>query len=174
MTISPISHTRHAAQNHAAPHAGAAKRHASAAKRHASAASHSHSVTAFERAAIVNGGGDAGGPEVQDRFKTMVSRFMPDKAKGVDARFHFVISGPKGGEWYVEIKNGTCTVKTGDGPNPTVTLKASDEDYKKIANGDMNKTIAFIRGKLRIDGSKDAIKAFDTYFKPMDGTHPTG
>ncbi|MBC7461135.1 MAG: SCP2 sterol-binding domain-containing protein, partial [Thermoleophilia bacterium] len=64
------------------------------------------------------------------------------------------------------------TVKKGGGANPTVTLKATDEDYKKIANGDMNKTIAFLRGKLKIDGDKDAMKKFDTYFKELDGTHP--
>ena len=117
----------------------------------------------------VNGGG--GEPEVRERFATLVSRFKPEAAKGVDARFHFIISGPKGGEWYVEIKDGKCTLKEGSGPNPTVTLKASDEDYKKIANGDMNKTIAFLRGKLKLDGDKDAMKKFDGYFKPLDGTH---
>ena len=117
---------------------------------------------------VVGGGG---GPEIKERFDTLVARFKPEAAKGVDARFHFEISGPKGGEWFVEIKDGKITVKKGGGANPTVTLKASDEDYKKIANGEMNKTIAFLRGKLKIDGDKDAMKKFDSYFKELDGTH---
>jgi putative sterol carrier protein len=110
----------------------------------------------------VSGGG---GPSVKERFATLVARFKPEAAKGVNARFQFKLSGPNGGDWYVEIKDGKCTCKQGTGPNPTVTLKADADDYKKIAEGEMNKTWAFLRGKLKIDGDKDALKQFDTYFK---------
>lgn len=164
MTIAPIATYRATAT--AAPH----NVHRAADTLAAATGSNAAITTAFVQAATVSGGG--GGPEVRDRFKTLAARFKPEAAKGVNARFHFVISGPKGGEWYVEIKDGKITVKEGSGPNPTVTLKASDEDYKKIANGEMNKTIAYLRGKLKLDGDKDAMKKFDSYFKDMDGTHP--
>lgn len=100
-----------------------------------------------------------------ERFATMQERFDPAKAKGVDVRFQFDLSGSGGGKWYVEIKGGKLTVKSGTGPNPTATMKASAEDYVKIANGEMNKMMAFLRGKLKVDGDKDALKKFDSYFK---------
>jgi putative sterol carrier protein len=104
---------------------------------------------------------------IKQRFDTMVSRFIPSKAKGVDERYQFDLSGSGGGQWYVEIKGGKITVKPGKGPNPSVTLKADAGDYLKIANGEMSKTWAFIRGKLKIDGDKDVLKDFDSYFKPL-------
>ncbi len=107
----------------------------------------------------------AGTPSIKERFDTMEKRFKPEAAKGVNVRFQFKLSGEGGGEWYVEIKDGKCKVKTGTGPNPTATLMASASDYKKIADGEMNKMVAFLRGKLKIEGDKDALKPFDTYFE---------
>jgi putative sterol carrier protein len=112
---------------------------------------------------VVSGGGSS--MSVQERFATLTKRFLPEKAKGVDARFQFDLSGSGGGKWYVEIKGGKITVKEGSGPNPTVTLKASAEDYLKIANGEMSKTWAFIRGKVKVDGDRDVLGKFDQYFK---------
>ncbi|MCW2927530.1 MAG: sterol-binding protein [Thermoleophilia bacterium] len=107
----------------------------------------------------------AGGMSVKQRFATLEERFKPDAAKGVDVRFQFQLSGDGGGDWYVEIKDGKITVKDGSGPNPTATLKASAKDYKKIADGEMNKMWAFVRGKLKVDGDKDALGKFDSYFR---------
>lgn len=103
--------------------------------------------------------------DARERFSTLQDRFDANATKNVDVRFQFELSGKGGGTWYVEIKKGKLTVKEGTGPNPTATLKASAEDYIKIANGEMNKMMAFLRGKLKVDGDKDAIKKFDSYFK---------
>ena len=107
----------------------------------------------------------AGSMSIQERFATLEKRFKPDAAKGVDVRLQFKLSGPGGGEWYVEVKDGTCTVKQGTGPNPDATLMASAKDYKKIADGEMNKMVAFLRGKLKVEGDKDKLKPFDTWFE---------
>lgn len=101
---------------------------------------------------------------VRERFSTLESRFLPSKAKGVNVRFQFKITGKGGGSWYVEIKDGKCSVKEGTGPNPTATMGADAEDYLKIANGEMNKMWAFLRGKLKVSGDKDELKKFDEYF----------
>lgn len=100
----------------------------------------------------------------KERFATMQDRFNPAAAKDADVRFQFELSGAGGGTWWVEIKKGKLTVKNGTGPNPTATLKASAEDYVKIANGEMNKMMAFLRGKLKVEGDKDELKKFDSYF----------
>lgn len=107
----------------------------------------------------------SGSPSIRERFDTLEQRFKPEAAKGVNVRLQFKLSGDGGGEWYVEIKDGKCKVKKGTGPNPDATLKASASDYKKIADGEMNKMVAFLRGKLKVDGDKDKLKPFDTWFE---------
>lgn len=116
------------------------------------------------RTSFATGGG---GVSVRQRFSTMEKRFKPAAAKGVNIKIQFKLSGSGGGEWYVVIKDGKCTVKEGTGPSPTATVSATASDYKKIADGEMNKMIAYLRGKLKIDGDKDVLKPFDTYFEKI-------
>ena len=114
---------------------------------------------------FLGGARNAGGTSIRERFDTLEQRFKPDAAKGVNVKLQFKLSGDDGGEWYVEIKDGKCKVKKGTGPNPDATLIASAKDYKKIADGEMNKMVAFLRGKLKVEGDKDKLKPFDTWFE---------
>lgn len=153
MQVSPVS-----ARATVAPRAATTGESTEAARRKRAA----NSATAFAAATEVL---PKSSMSVRERFASLEERFIPSKAAGVDVRFQFNLSGKGGGDWYVEIKGGKITVKEGSGPNPTATLKASAEDYLKIANGEMNKTFAYLRGKLKIDGDKDALKKWDTYFR---------
>ena len=155
MTIAPIS---------SAPRAQAVATIYAAAEAAAPVASPAaRTRTSFVSEARVAGGG--GTPSIKERFATLEKRFKPDAAKGVNVRLQFDLSGEGGGKWYVEIKDGKCKVKEGTGPNPDATLKASASDYKKIADGEMNKMVAFLRGKLKVEGDKDKLKPFDTWFE---------
>lgn len=149
-TIAPITRTRRA--QHAA--------HAAASTVATSGSPASRTSTAW-----LGGPRAAGSMSVKERFATLEKRFKPEAAKGVNVRLQFELSGEGGGTWYVEIKDGKCKVKEGTGPNPDATLKASASDYKKIADGEMNKMVAFLRGKLKVEGDKDKLKPFDTYFE---------
>ena len=132
-----------------------------------SAQAHAAAATPARRSDTVFLGGAraAGGVSIKERFATLEKRFKPDAAKGVNVRLQFKLSGSDGGEWYVEVKDGKCKVKEGTGPNPDATLIASAKDYKKIADGEMNKMVAFLRGKLKVEGDKDKLKPFDTWFE---------
>jgi putative sterol carrier protein len=148
-SIAPIHRTRRA-------HAASAAHGAAAA---AAGSPASRTSTAWL------GGARKSSLSVKERFATLEQRFKPDAAKGVNVRLQFKLSGEGGGEWYVEIKDGKCKVKEGTGPNPDATLMASASDYKKIADGEMNKMVAFLRGKLKVEGDKEKLKPFDTYFE---------
>lgn len=149
--IAPISSTSRSRRAGAAPAAAAVV---------AQPASSRRSDTVF-----LGGPRKAGSPSIRERFATLEQRFKPEKAKGVNVRLQFKLSGKDGGDWYVEIKDGKIKVKEGTGPNPTATLKASAEDYRKIADGEMNKMVAFLRGKLKVEGDRKALEPFDTYFE---------
>jgi putative sterol carrier protein len=109
----------------------------------------------------------AGGVSVQERFSTLEKRFLPEKAKGVNVKLQFDLSGPDGGKWYIVIKDGKIKVTEGTGPGADATVKAKASDYKKMAEGEMNKTLAFLRGKLKIEGDRKYLDAWETWFKPI-------
>nr|BAL56609.1 short-chain dehydrogenase/reductase [uncultured prokaryote] len=95
----------------------------------------------------------AGAPTtVAEVFARMPEFFRPEKAAGVDVVFQFRISGPGGGDWYVVVKEGTCTVSPGVHEKPTTTLKMADEDFLALVAGKLPAMQAFTTGKLKIEG----------------------
>jgi putative sterol carrier protein len=102
---------------------------------------------------------------IAEGFATMEARFKPDAAKGVSTRMQFVLTGPGGGTWFVVIKDQKCTVTTGEGSDPDATLMATASDYRKIFNGEMNKVVALLRGKLRVKGEMGAVRPFFACFR---------
>lgn len=118
-----------------------------------------------EATAFVGAPRKAGGMSVKERFGTLEQRFLPEKAKGVNVKLQFDLSGSDGGKWYIVIKDGKIKVTEGTGPNPDATVIAKASDYKKMAEGEMNKTLAFLRGKLKIKGDRKYLDAWETWFK---------
>lgn len=78
--------------------------------------------------------------------------FQADKAQGLEATFQFDISGPQGGQWYVEIKDGGCQVFAGAAPTSSITVSMTDENFVKLITGRLDGTMAFMTGKLKLKG----------------------
>ena len=91
-------------------------------------------------------------PTVDSIFAQMGAQFRSDKAAGMNAKFQFNITGDGGGEWYASIENGACTVSEGTVDGPTVTINASAGDWVDIVTGKLNSQMAFMQGKLRVQG----------------------
>ena len=49
----------------------------------------------------------------QDVFDAMRGSFQPAKAKGVHARYQWDLSGPNGGQWWIEVNDGTYKMGKG-------------------------------------------------------------
>lgn len=107
--------------------------------------------------------------DIATGFETMKARFRPSKAKGLLIRMQFVLTGRGGGSWFVEVKDGTCTVTKGRGKDPGTTLEASAADYLKVSNGEMNKVMALLRGKLRVKGDIGSVRPFFACFDKQRG-----
>ena len=88
----------------------------------------------------------------EESLKEMKNTFKPDAAGNLCATYNFDISGPGGGEWALDIKNGKCELKTGVVSNPSVTISISDQDWLAIHKGKLNSQMAFMMGKLRVSG----------------------
>ena len=85
-------------------------------------------------------------------FEEMKTNFNSEKAAGMTASFQFNITGDDGGEWYADIKDGDATIEEGTTDSPTVTITATDEDWKGIVGGTLNPQMAFMQGKLKVQG----------------------
>lgn len=90
--------------------------------------------------------------EVAAVFTTMISRFDPSKAEGVNATIQFDLSGDNGGAYWLRIADGKAETGTGQSENPRMTLKAKADDFMSVLNGSTNPMQAFMMGKIKIQG----------------------
>ncbi len=108
---------------------------------------------------------DTGGLTVKGIFEKLPDAFQADKAGGVDVVFQFDISGPKGGSWYVTVKEGTCGVTEGSHSGPTTTIKMGDDDFVKLIAGELNAMNAFTTGRLKVEGDLMKSQLIEKLFK---------
>jgi putative sterol carrier protein len=94
-------------------------------------------------------------------FETLETRVDPAKTAGVNNSYLFDIEGA--GQWKVDVRDGKVSVSEGAG-EADVTLTTSQEDFEKIASGDMNPTSAYMSGKLKIKGDMGAAMKLQKLF----------
>ncbi len=100
----------------------------------------------------------------QEVFDGMRTSFRTEKAKVVHVRYQWQLSGPKGGEWWIEVNDGTFRMGKGRINNPNVTFLASDKDWVALSNGTLGGTWAFLTGRLKIRGDKGLAKKLGEIF----------
>ncbi len=76
----------------------------------------------------------------------------PDVVSKINAVYQFNISGPGGGSWSVDCTQPGGKVQAGTAPTPKCTVAAVDQDFLAIVNGKLNAQMAFMSGKLKIQG----------------------
>lgn len=86
-------------------------------------------------------------------LEAMPSRFNPEGAANWNTVVQFNFSGEKGGNWYVTIKDKTCTVIAGTAEKPTATLNTSADTWIGIITGKVRAEMAFMSGQLKIQGN---------------------
>jgi len=100
----------------------------------------------------------------QQVFDGMRQSFQTDKAKGVHARYQWELSGPNGGEWWIDVNDGTFKMGRGKIDNPSVTFITSDNDWVAMSNGKLKGTWAFITGRLNVRGNHAIARQVDGIF----------
>ncbi len=100
----------------------------------------------------------------QDVFDAMRGSFQPAKAKGVHARYQWDLSGPHGGEWWIDVNDGTCKMGKGKISNPTVTFTAKDKDWVAICHDQISGTWAYLTGRLKVRGDQTAARKLGEMF----------
>jgi putative sterol carrier protein len=100
----------------------------------------------------------------QQVFDGMRQSFRADKAKGVHASYQWELSGPDGGQWWIEVNDGTFKMGRGKIDNPTVTFITSDKNWVAMSNGKLNGTWAYMTGRLKVHGPRSVVRKLDEIF----------
>jgi putative sterol carrier protein len=100
----------------------------------------------------------------QDVFDGMRQSFRPEKAKSVHLKYQWQLSGPQGGEWWIEVSDGKFQMGRGKIDNPDVTFVTSDQNWVALSNGTLGGKWAFFTGRLKIRGSQSAARKLDEIF----------
>ena len=96
----------------------------------------------------------------QEFFETLPGRVDSSKLAGMNNSYLFEINGS---QWKVDVRDGNLEVTEGGGEADT-TISASEEDFQKIASGDLNATAAYMSGKLKIKGDMGAAMKLQKLF----------
>jgi putative sterol carrier protein len=100
----------------------------------------------------------------QEVFDSMRGSFQSAKAKGVHARYQWDLSGPQGGEWWIDVNDGTYKMGKGKIDNPSVTFVAKDKDWVAVSNHQMGGTWAYLTGRLKIRGDQGLARKLGEIF----------
>jgi len=94
-----------------------------------------------------------------ESVKDVFERHMPEKLKSkpdvvakINAIYQFNISGTNGGQWAVDCTQPGGAVTSGASAGAKCTVNATDADFLAIVNGKLNPQMAFMSGKLKIQG----------------------
>lgn len=91
--------------------------------------------------------------------------FVPENASGIDSIIQFHLTGDKGGDWYVTIRDQKCSVEKGESPNPKLIFTASAQDCLDIFSGKLDGMRAFMTGKLKLKGDMSLAMKITSFFK---------
>ena len=100
----------------------------------------------------------------QEVFDAMRGSFQPAKAKGVHARYQWDLSGPHGGEWWIEVNDGTYKMAKGKISDPNVTFIATDKDWVAICHDQLSGTWAYFTGRLKVRGDQGVARKLGEMF----------
>ena len=76
----------------------------------------------------------------QQVFDGMRQSFQANKAKGVHARYQWQLSGPQGGQWWIDVNDGKYKMRKGKISDPNVIFVARDKDWVAVSNRQLGGT----------------------------------
>jgi putative sterol carrier protein len=95
-------------------------------------------------------------------FEGLETRADPGRLTGVDQSYRFEIEGE--GMWHVVIRAGRVTVTENGEGAADATIRASGEVFDRIVSGEQNPAMAYMSGKVKVDGDLGAVMKLQKLF----------
>ena len=89
---------------------------------------------------------------VAEAVEIMKSRFNPSAASGLNAVYQVNLSGAEPSQHYLAISESGLETGEGTHDSPNITINMSSADFVAMTNGQLNPTMAYMSGKLKISG----------------------
>lgn len=92
---------------------------------------------------------------IKELFEERIPRKLqshPDVAAKIGAIFQFEVSGPEGGDWFVDLATPGGAVAQGSSPDAKCTIAIKDADLLALVNGTLSPGMAFMTGKIKVRG----------------------
>ena len=90
---------------------------------------------------------------VKDELYQLADKMNADPVHIKDEKNRiFQVDLEESGPIQILLKEGKVIVEEGDFHEPEVTLKLSDKNFSKLLKDDLNTTMAFMTGSLKVDG----------------------
>jgi putative sterol carrier protein len=100
----------------------------------------------------------------QQVFDGMRQSFRANQAKGVHARYQWDLSGPNGGQWWIDVNDGAYKMGKGKIDHPNVTFVATDKDWVAVCSGQLGGTWAYLTGRLKVRGDQGVARKLGEIF----------
>ncbi len=101
---------------------------------------------------------------VAELFQRMPAQFDASRAGDMNAAVQFDLSGDDGGKWAVNIADGKCDVVEGGIDSPTASVMMDADDYNKMVSGKLNPMMAFMSGKIKVEGDLNTVMKVQQLF----------
>lgn len=88
----------------------------------------------------------------------------PDDFTEVGAVYKFVIEGPEGGTWIIDLRRDTLGVREADG-DAECTVRMLDEHFVDLFTGKLTPESALLSGKIKLTGNVLLAVRFADLFK---------
>lgn len=76
----------------------------------------------------------------------------PNELAGLDGVYEFHITGEDTTTFHLTVHQGQGKIEQGEHGTPDITLSATAKNLLALLNGQLNPTMSFITGKLKIKG----------------------
>jgi putative sterol carrier protein len=95
-----------------------------------------------------------------DFLKKLPFAVNSEAADGMECTVQLSISEPS----YLVVANGLVQVHAGEADAPDVTLTVSDDNLIKLLKGELSGVMAYMSGKLQVDGDLMLAKQLPEFF----------
>ncbi len=102
---------------------------------------------------------------INDLFDLLCRSFQPERAAGVDTVIQVHLTGEKGGDYGIVIKDQTLSTIQGVLATASLKLEAAAQDILDMFEGKLDPMRAFMQGKLRLIGDKAMALKLTTLFR---------
>ena len=102
--------------------------------------------------------------EINEFISKMPTIFLPEKAEGLTTVLQLNLTGDNGGQWWIKIADGTCTVNEGATDSAEMTLTSTADDLYAVLTGESNAVAAFMQGKIKVAGDMSLALKMQTMF----------